>query len=54
MLAENCILECVDGLHIIVEGVRWTKFWWYTPVDGWPTAETDVLGGLFNACAPTQ
>ena len=46
MLAENCILECVDGLHIIVEGVRWTKFWWYTPVDGWPTAETDVLGGL--------
>ena len=46
-IGEKCTLHMhADCSNIIVEGVRWTKFWWYTPVDGWPTWETDVLGGL--------
>ena len=32
--------------HLIVNGIHWTRFWWYTPDNGWPTTETDVLGGL--------
>ena len=32
--------------HLIVDGARWTRFWWYTPVSGWPNTETDVLGGI--------
>ena len=31
--------------HIRVEGVRWTRFWWYNPINGWPSSEADVLGG---------
>ena len=34
-------------MHIRVEGVRWTRFWWYSPANGWPTGETDVLGGKY-------
>jgi len=34
-------------MHIRVEGIRWTRFWWYNPANGWPTGETDVLGGKY-------
>ena len=34
-------------MHIRVEGVRWTRFWWYSPANGWPTGETDILGGKY-------
>ena len=43
----------IDGSHVNVDGVRWTKFWWYTPANGWPTVETDVLGDLSMRFQPT-
>lgn len=36
--------------HIRVEGVRWTRFWWYNPSNGWPSSESDVLGVPYEAC----
>ena len=54
-LLEPELYSCmyIDGSHVNVDGVRWTKFWWYTPADGWPTGETDVLGGLSMRFQPT-
>ena len=33
--------------HITVDGVRWTRFWWYEGT-GWPSNETDALGGKLD------
>lgn len=46
LLKSYIFFMYIDGSHVNVDGVRWTKFWWYTPADGWPSGETDVLGGL--------
>ncbi len=43
----------IDNMpSLILDGTRWTRFWWYTTISGWPDTEIDVLGGLFPyACA---
>lgn len=49
--STNSIVNVADYYsqydHIIVDGVRWTRFWWYEGT-GWPTNETDVLGGKLH------
>lgn len=46
LLSSVYIILMTDNLpRLIVDGVHWTRFWWYTPDSGWPTTETDVLGG---------
>ena len=47
----NFIVDVADHYsqydRITVDGVRWTRFWWYQGT-GWPTNETDALGGKLD------
>ena len=43
-LSTPCAVDILK--HVEVEGDRWTRFWWYNPISGWPEGEGDILGGV--------
>ena len=49
---SNNAYQTDNSPHIFIDGVHWTRFWWYTPTNGWPARVTDVLGGLFTLLQP--